>query len=110
MIKANDTCSNVKFVKYTGAYPNLCRGVLTLEIDGVEHTFGASYKEPRPEFEQFWCSGGSVWFDNGWDDHVESGEWEININELPEQFRKYASEIEKVFNDNVEYGCCGGCV
>ena len=30
----------VEFVSYTGEFPNLCRGVLTLRIDGEEVRFG----------------------------------------------------------------------
>lgn len=32
--------SNIKFISYTGEYPNLCRGVLTLKIDGKILRFG----------------------------------------------------------------------
>ena len=35
----NDT-THVKFVSYTGKFPNLCRGILTLEIDDEIETFG----------------------------------------------------------------------
>ena len=31
---------NVKFVSYTGEYPNLCSGTLTLEIKGKKYRFG----------------------------------------------------------------------
>ena len=31
---------NVEFVSYTGGWPNLCSGVLTLKIHGEEHRFG----------------------------------------------------------------------
>ena len=110
LINNNTESQHVKFVSYTGKYPNLCSGTLTLEIDGVKHTFGGSYKEPKAEFESFWCSGGSVWFDSNWDEHVKCGEWKIDVNDLPEQFRKYAQEIDSVFNENVEWGCCGGCI
>ena len=30
----NSNKENVKFISYTGKYPNLCCGDLTLEIDG----------------------------------------------------------------------------
>ena len=31
---------NIKFISYTGKWPNLCSGVLTVEIDGKEYKFG----------------------------------------------------------------------
>lgn len=104
--KEYETNKHVKFVNYTGEFPNLCRGILTLEIDGVEHTFGASWKEPKPEFDEFWCSGGGI--TNDYESY--DGEWEICVKSLPEQFRKYAAEIDEVFNSNVARGCCGGCI
>lgn len=99
--------SHVKFVSYTGEYPVLCMGILTLEIDGVEYTFGSSYNEPKPDFYGFWSSGGGI--SPNYED-VYCGEWEINVDDLPEQFREYAAEIDEVFNSNVKYGCCGGCI
>ena len=30
----------IKFISYTGKYPNLCSGVFTVEIDGKEYKFG----------------------------------------------------------------------
>lgn len=97
--------SHVKFVSYTGTYPCLCSGILTLEIDGERYKFG----DDR-QFRSFWRTGGNVWFDDDWNEHVDIGSWEIDVEDLPEQFRKYVSEIKKVFNDNIEQGCCGGCV
>lgn len=104
--KNNNTNSHVKFVNYTGRYPNLCSGILTLEIDGIEYTFGASWKEPKADFGKFWCSGGGITRNY----EAYSGEWQIDVNDLPEQFRKYATEIDDVFNSNVRWGCCGGCI
>lgn len=104
----NNESNHVKFVSYTGSYPNLCSGILTLEIDGNEYKFGHSiYKEPQGEFHGFWSSGGGIQpnYDGTW-----QGEWKIDVNRLPEQFRKYAVEIDEVFNDNVPWGCCGGCI
>lgn len=105
-----DMNSHVRFVNYTGKYPNLCNGVLTLEIDGIEYTFGSFYKKSKPDFDSFWRSGGKVIADEDWDFDIKCDEWEIDVGELPEQFRKYAQEIDEVFNDNVEFGCCGGCI
>lgn len=101
--KNENTNTHVKFVNYTGSYPNLCSGILTLEIDGIEYTFGSSSKS---DFDSFWCSGGGLTRDY----EAYSGEWEINVKWLPEQFREYAKEIDDVFNSNVRWGCCGGCI
>jgi len=38
------------------------------------------------------------------------GEWQINVSKLPEEIKQYAQEIDEVFNENVPYGCCGGCL
>lgn len=35
----NGTREHVEFVSYTGKYPNLCNGTLTLRIDGKEVRF-----------------------------------------------------------------------
>lgn len=111
LIDSSITDTHIKFISYTGSYPNLCSGDLALEIDGIEYTFGYGYeREPKPDFKPFWSSGGSVWFDDGWEENVEDGEWAIDVNRLPEQFRKYAFEIDRIFNENVEWGCCGGCI
>lgn len=108
--KNDNTNSHVKFVNYTGKYPNLCSGILTLEIDGLEYTFGSTWENPKTDFKKFWCSGGSVTANKDWDFNVSHDEWEIDVDDIPEQFRKYATEIDEVFNDNVDYGCCGGCI
>lgn len=104
---ANVKESHVKFISYTGKYPTLCMGVLTLEIDGKKHEFGYNYEENREsEFDSFWCSSGYV--DRSY--NTVTGEWVIDCEQLPEQFRQYAAEIDEVFNSNVPYGCCGGCI
>lgn len=123
--KSNDT-SRVKFISYTGEYPSLCNGVLTLEIDGKQYKFGHNYsnhhydkngngyfsdEDPtNPNFDRFWYSGGSVSADEDWNWDIREGEWAIHVDKLPEQFWDVAAEIDKAFNNNVEYGCCGGCV
>ena len=95
----------IEFVSYDGRYPNLCSGTLTLKLDGIEKTFGYDCDYP-----QFWTSGGCVWFDNDSNEHVDRGAWELRDNALPEELQPLAEQLLDVFNTNVEYGCCGGCV
>lgn len=104
----NNEFTHVKFVSYTGRWPNLCSGDLTLEIDGGEVTFGYGFQsKDTPKYNPFWSSGGGIMphYEGTW-----KGAWQIDVERIPEQFRKYATEIDEVFNANVEYGCCGGCI
>lgn len=101
--RTDETRSNhVKFIYYTGRYPNLCGGILTLKIDGkiVKFGYGADYPP-------FWESGGYI--ESNYSGAV-SGEWLIDVSRLKEEYQKYAAEIDDVFNDNVPFGCCGGCI
>lgn len=101
----------VKFVSYSGKYPNLCSGILVLEIDGEQVTFGDYNWKTKTGNYRFWSSGGSCGFyDNYSESYVDNDEWVIDKNNIPEQYRQYAEEIDRVFNENVEYGCCGGCL
>lgn len=95
---------HVKFISYTGKWPNLCDGLLTLEIDNEKVTFGSVYMYEEAQYDKFWSSGGRCSIKC-----IETSEWCISEQKLPERFRKYAEEIDDVFNTNVEYGCCGGC-
>jgi len=88
----------VEFVSYDGAWPALCLGTLVIKVDGKEYQLRGL------------CSGGSCGFS---DDYVESfitkGPWSISLYEYPE-LEPYREEIEMVINENVEQGCCGGCL
>ena len=53
------------------------------------------------------CSGGSVSFDSNMNEHVNSGEWSVDV---PDELKEFKEEIQEVVNSNVRYGCCGGCV
>jgi len=113
-VNPGDGTAHVKFVSYDGAYPNLCRGRLCLNIDGEDVCFSdkmvlnkdtGEYTRVDP-YPKFWEPGGETnWRANT----TTHGEWKIDVQLIPEQFRKYAAEIDQAFNDNVEYGCCGGC-
>ena len=87
----------VEFVSYDGKWPNLCSGTLVLKINGEEKVF--------PEYCMY--SGGTVAFDDDWEETVTQGPWTVDV---PDELLDYKEEIEKVVNDNVPWGCCGGCV
>ncbi len=87
-------------VRYNGAYPNLCSGQLSIIVDGASEYIFPDY-----------ClsSGGSVWFDSEWSEHVESGEW--SICKWPENFPEdLKPEVTYAVNSHISQGCCGGCV
>ena len=93
---------NVKFVEYSGKYPNLCRGTLLLKIDGEVYSFGGDGTDYP---NRFWRSGGECHGSGCCED-----EWLIDYKWIPDQLKQYAKQIDRIFNENVEYGCCGGCL
>jgi len=89
---------NIK-IKYNGDYPNLCSGELIVYIDDKEWVF--------PNY----ClsSGGSVSFDEEWNECVCSGDW--YVEEWPEEFPEdMKSYVLTEINEQIEHGCCGGCI
>ena len=88
----------VEFVSYDGKYPCLCMGTLTIRVDGK------TYK-----FEHAMISGGHICRDDAWNMEAEEGDWEVNLREHPE-LEPYKEEITRLVNENVEHGCCGGCI
>lgn len=86
----------VEFVSYNGEYPNLCSGTLTVKIDGEKIEIPPWYIS----------SGGCVTYNNG-DFDIEYGAWKVDV---PESLLEYQEEIEQVMNENVQFGCCGGCI
>jgi len=86
-------------IEYNGNYPNLCRGDLVATIDGKRWEFPSYCLE----------SGGSVWFDDDWNEHVEVGEW--TVSDWPTGFPdELKTRVEEAVNENIPHGCCGGCV
>ena len=89
----------VEFIKYDGKWPCLCFGTLIIKVDGKTY-----------HLENAMISGGGVWHDSGWDSvDVTQGPWKIDLYKFPE-LKPYEEEITQVVNENVEWGCCGGCV
>lgn len=93
----------VKFVSYSGKWPNLCSGTLVLEIDGEIWTFGDALSDAS--HERFWIPGGDC------GDVSLQGEWATDIAALPEELRELnlALEIDRVINASIERGHCRGC-
>ena len=112
--------NKIEFVSYDGGYPNLCSGKLVVKIDDKEVSFGRTTKlrwedgEGLADYPRFWCSGGSVSFDENWMEHVDSYcDWEMSSpseKDYPPEIWKLLPDILKVMNENVDGGCCGGCV
>lgn len=89
----------LKFISYDGSYPNLCSGELVMELDEKIVIF--------PEY----ClsSGGNISFDGEMNEKVTHGEW--TISDFPKGFPKeLEEEAERLVNENIKQGCCGGCV
>ena len=90
----------IEFVKYDGDYPNLCSGNLIITVNCLRYMIK----------KYSLISGGSVWFDDNWSEHVEHGLWTIREDALPDELKIHKEKIEKVINENIPKGCCGGCV
>lgn len=106
--------TKVEFVSYDGAYPCLCMGTLVLKINGVEAKFHFSFNNDKDkgEYSDFWSSGGGVTFDEDWNENVSIGAWRFfpTSSSFPEELKEIGDLLIAVFNENVPYGCCGGCV
>ena len=121
--------NKIKFISYTGRYPNLCKGILTVEINGKKYKFGHGFehyhfKENRydnedpnnPNFDAFWTSGGCIRGDFTIGLYSIQEPWELNneYNQVDETHPQWVKELLPqllyIFNENVEHGCCGGCI
>lgn len=127
----------VEFILYDGEYPNLCHGLLLVDIDGVKHVFCPYF---YPYQDHFWdeknrrsileddsiikvygfhmISGGSCPYNEEIEDYdVESGEWDIDVDDLRYEngvrfvlSDRQKQELKDCVNWSVEHGCCGGCI
>ena len=88
----------VEFVSYDGKYPCLCMGTLTIKVDDKTYRFNHAM-----------ISGGCICCGLDWDMWSEEGDWKVDLYEHPE-LEPYKEEITRVVNENVEHGCCGGCI
>lgn len=127
----------IEFVSYEGKFPNLCEGLLVVRIDGRLYAFSPYYDSM---YRTFWNrfnrtealeddsitkvsgfylrSGGYIdWGEDGENPKIVKRKWIIDDKamKLENGVRfilsgEQKSELEKVINQNIELGCCGGCV
>ena len=109
----------VKFISYTGKWPNLCQGVATFDIDGHIVTFGNEKIDGDGEivngWPKFWKSGGRIITNRKYQMSAYKDEWVLDdwwtyCPDAPVSITDNIKECLKLFNENVEYGCCGGCI
>ena len=89
---------NIK-IEYDGKYPSLCSGSLVVKIDGKRWAFPA------------YCliSHRDTWLDNYGEEHISRGKW--SIEKWPAGFPENLKVIvEQEVNEELPYGCCGGCL
>ena len=106
----------IEWVAYDGDYPILCTGKLTVKIGRKVCEFGLNEKYPK-----FWRSGGHCGVNDDGSEFVEPGDWWFNWSDyerfcgncgygtftLTEGERR---KLEKLFQEKVPKGCCGGCI
>jgi hypothetical protein len=77
----------------------LCSGDLIVYVNEKEYIFPSHCLS----------SGGNVWFDGGWNEHVEYGNW--RVNNWPIDFPNHLrDDVLNKINDEISHGCCGGCI
>lgn len=89
----------VEFAGYDGSYPRLCSGKLSIKVDGILY-----------EVEDCLISQGSIVKDEDGSYGVTHESWFIWGEMLPDVLLPYLDKIEEIVNENVPYGCCGGCI
>lgn len=91
----------IEFISYDGKYPSLCLGTLVIKVNNEIY-----------HLQNILSSGGEVYFaGNDYSDPViTKGKWEIDDTLFPEKLKPYIKEIKEIVNENVEFGCCGGCL
>lgn len=106
----------IEFVSYTGRFPNLCSGVLTVRVDGREVRFGYRWDGEdghAPLLRPFWRSGGCAGVNADFDEFCESGPWELDApaaEAYPLEIWQRLPDLLACMNANVPHGCCGGCI
>jgi hypothetical protein len=99
MVINKEKNSKVKFVSYDGKYPNLCSGTLVLEVNGKTYKWG--------NHSGIIYSGGGLLHNY---EGTYNGEWNVDYAKINDEIKDYAEAIDACINENITYGCCGGCI
>lgn len=117
--------NSIEFILYDGKYPTLCSGMLILKVLGRLYALCSWPEYMNKKYERFrscvlkdplitkvysvnFMSGGRTdWTAGSWD-RIIQGDWEIDG--LPPSLEIFHNQIVSLFNENVEHGCCGGCL
>lgn len=106
--------AKVEFVKYDCEPLSRCRGALYVKIDGKLISFNAwSDNKNIPDYPCFWESGGEVEYgEDGFIKNSFPGPWRIEhaFCDFPDEIDRLLPELLRVMNENVPWGCCGGCM
>ena len=85
----------IKIEKFEEKPWALCSSLVIMSVDGKQ-------------FRVRLHTGGAVWFDEHWCEHVEDGPW--SLWDIPDEFKHLKKELTDVINKEIIWGCCGGCV
>lgn len=90
----------IEFIKYTGKWPTLCSGELYFKVNGKEYKIKGL------------VPGGEVGFKGGYggESYIKKGPWRLHNHDFPKELKSYKRLITNMVNENVKYGCCGGCL
>ncbi|MDR2863982.1 MAG: hypothetical protein LBV68_00020 [Spirochaetaceae bacterium] len=96
---------NVQFIKYGGVYPTACLGTLTFSY--VESPGSA----PKIISVESPLKTGGQCYDDGTPEGVfTKGKWRLRMSMFPYLSKVDFLELERLVNQNVPEGCCGGCL
>lgn len=95
-----DKPPKIEFVSYTGKWPALCMGTLTFKVNDKQY-----------EIRNL-IAGGETGFKHGYsgEPYIRKGPWSLYEDSLPDELKPCKRLITKMVNENVEQGCCGGCI
>lgn len=105
---------NIKFISYKHDSISLCRGTITMNVDGVS-----------VEYTDIISTEGYSHFPHGYNNPPEiiKGPWKFKYNVIKECWNLYQiSDVDVLYtkdeldyilyliNAEIEWGCCGACI